>query len=56
MDMEIILIYFELSDLLLHRELCIYSAGTHLIPKTSSRQRFQDVQNVNSENVHKTLI
>ena len=28
-------------------------AGTRLIPKTSLR-RFQDVQNVNSEDVHKT--
>ena len=28
-------------------------AGKHLIPKTSSRQRFQDVQNVNAEDVHK---
>ena len=32
-----------------------YPAGKHLVPKTSSRQRFQDVQNVNSENVHKEL-
>ena len=31
----------------------IYPAGTHLIHKTSSRQRFQDVQNINSEDVHK---
>ena len=33
---------------------CHFSAGTHLVPKTSSRQRFQDIQNVNSEDVHKT--
>ena len=32
----------------------IYPAGTHLAPKTSSRQRLQDIQNVNSEDVHKT--
>ena len=29
-------------------------AGTHLIPETSPRQHFQDVQYVNSEDVHKT--
>ena len=28
-------------------------AGTHLVPKTSPRQRFQDVQNGNSEDVRK---
>ena len=31
-----------------------YPAGTHLVPKSSSRQRFRDVQNVNSEDAHKT--
>ena len=31
-----------------------YPAGTHIIPKTSPRKRFQDVQNLNSEDVHKT--
>ena len=33
---------------------CSHPASTHLVPKTSSR-RFQDVQNINSEDVHKTL-
>ena len=28
-------------------------AGTHFVPKTSSRQRFQDVKDVNSEDVYK---
>ena len=31
-----------------------YPAGTHFARKTSSRQRLQDVRNVNSEDVHKT--
>ena len=31
-----------------------FPVGTHLVLKTSWRQRFQDVQNVNSEDVHKT--
>ena len=31
-----------------------FPEGTHLVPKTSPRQRFQDVQNANLEYVHKT--
>ena len=30
------------------------TAGKHLVHKTSSRQRFRDVQKVNSDDVHKT--
>ena len=33
---------------------CAIPAGTHLVPKTSPRQRFQNVQNVDSEDGHKT--
>ena len=44
-----------------HRVLCFWECepshilvGKHLVPKTSSRQCFQDIQNINSEYVHKT--
>ena len=32
----------------------LFPRGTHLVPNTSSKQRFHDVQNVDSEDVHKT--